>query len=187
MNCCIKSDILVWDHRCWPCWTPIIFFCNAFLVPKFCHCEELSAMPPLFKASTSNVSCQSPSSCPSFHAVAILTLYQLLFKNAGFLQKCLFLYKNKKFCSTLYHGSPLLWTKYVADTNWALKLCQLLAVGLQTLLCRVHLSHQSEIQSFVCRYRGASCTYCLGTMWCVRTMKPVYQVVLKVGRGSDSF
>lgn len=106
-----------------PC---LCFFCNAFLVPKFCHCKELSTMPIiimiiiinyelLYLQSLYEQSILSMFHRPSFRAVAVFTLYQLLFKIskgkkkitiARFLQKCLFLYENKRFCSTLYHGSP---------------------------------------------------------------------------------
>ena len=51
-NCCIRSwcikklifvqhlryVYLVWNH--W-CWILLVFFCVAFIVPKFCHCKEL--------------------------------------------------------------------------------------------------------------------------------------------------
>lgn len=79
MNWCIKVIFSFENHLCRLCQISIVFFYNAFLVPKFCHCKELSAMPIImFKASTRNVYCQSPYPCRSlrtvcsFHSVSVV-------------------------------------------------------------------------------------------------------------------
>lgn len=66
----VQRWYLLWSHQCLPCPILIVFFCDAFLVPKFCPREELSTMPDvMFKASASNVYRQSHYSRLSSHAV----------------------------------------------------------------------------------------------------------------------
>lgn len=107
-----------------PC---LCFFCNAFLVPKFCHCKELSTMPiiiimiiiinyellylqSLYEQSILSMFHVRPSERSQFSlCISCCLRFQKEKKKitiARFLQKCLFLYENKRFCSTLYHGSP---------------------------------------------------------------------------------
>ncbi len=120
-----------------------------------------------FKASTSNVYCQRPSCQRPYMQSQFSLCISCCLKMQDFYKNVCFCTRTRSFVVLCIMVAPLLWTRYVADTNSALKLSQLSATGLQTLLCRVHSSHQPEIQSFVCQYRGASCTYCLGTMWSV--------------------
>lgn len=141
LNWCTDVFSLIWNHHFTPtslvrhssfvCLAPapplpppcLCFFCNAFLVPKFCHCKELSTMPiimimiiinyellylqSLYKQSILSMFHVRPSERSQF---SLCISCCLRFKKnkksiARFLQKCLFLYENKRFCSTLYHGS----------------------------------------------------------------------------------
>lgn len=93
-----------------------VFFCNAFLVPKFCHCKELSAMPVMFNASTSNVLSKS-----LFMYVITCSLYQLLFKMQDF-------YKNVCFCTR---------------TRSFVVLCIMVAISVDRICSRFRISPQT--------------------------------------------
>lgn len=111
-------------------------FCNAFLVPKFCHCKELSAMPIMFKVSTNKIYC--PCSCPSLQAFAVFTLYRLLFKMQDF-------YKNVCFCTR---------------TRRFVVLCIMVALPVDKICSRYQLSPQTLS---TVGYGAPNC--CLSVSW----------------------
>lgn len=69
----------------------LFVFCNAFLVPKFCRCKELSTI--MFKVSTNKIYC--PCSCPSLQAVAVFILYRLLFEMQDFYKMFVFVQEQE--------------------------------------------------------------------------------------------
>lgn len=115
----------------------LCFFCNAFLVPKFCHCKELSTMPimimimiivnyellylqSLYEQSILSMFHVRPSERSQFSlCISCCLRFKTKKKKtiARFLQKCLFCTRTRGFVVLCITVALLLWIKHVANVR----------------------------------------------------------------------